>query len=160
MSCENPKPETHNPKRATCPVEIDQHALADLYAHAGEAWPNECCGLLVGTATRIERVIRARNLRESQTQYLVDPVDHFAAIRAARATNRRVVGAYHSHPASPPVPSETDRAQASYPEYVYVIVTPQKGRPGEARAYCFVGGAFVPVDLVPVGKPAIGDGRA
>lgn len=133
-------------------MEVDQHVLAELYAHAGEACPNECCGLLVGIATRIERVIRARNLRASPTQYLVDPIDHFAAIRAARATNRCVVGAYHSHPASPPVPSETDRAQATYPEYVYVIVRPaQGGRAGEVRAYRFVDGEFAPLILIPVG---------
>jgi proteasome lid subunit RPN8/RPN11 len=34
-----------------------------------------------------------------------------------------VVGFYHSHPAGPPGPSNTDAAQATWPDHSYVIVS-------------------------------------
>ena len=86
--------------------------------------PRECCGLLVGKGDEIERSVRARNLDTRPTRYLIDPEDHFAAIRDARSDGREVIGAYHSHPASAPVPSATDIAEAnSGSDFVYVIVS-------------------------------------
>lgn len=119
-----------------------------MLAHAQVAAPNECCGLLIGTAERVDRAVRARNLRESPTRFLVDPADHFAAIKSARAQRTAVVGVYHSHPASAAIPSEKDLAEASYPEYLYVIVVPPGvDRSGEAKAYRLAEGQFKSVEL-------------
>lgn len=133
-------------------VEVRQTVLQDVVAHARAEAPNECCGLLIGTSRRIERAVRARNLRASPTRYLVDPVDQLAAIRSARAEGVAVVGAYHSHPASPPVPSATDLAETSYPEFVYLIVSPGGGDcpTPDTRAYRLVGGNFRQLTIVPV----------
>jgi desampylase len=101
---------------------IPAAVLRGISAHARDAWPAECCGLLVGTANAIELAWRARNLHpESRTHYLVDPADHFAAIRSARAIGLEVVGAYHSHPAGRPRPSATDCAEAQAGAFVHVI---------------------------------------
>jgi proteasome lid subunit RPN8/RPN11 len=94
-------------------IGIRPHALRAVGAHAAETWPQECCGLLIGTAGSIEAVYRACNVHEEcGTRYLVRPEDHFAAIRVARARALDVVGAYHSHPAGRPRPSATDRDEA------------------------------------------------
>ncbi len=98
--------------------------IADMLAHAREEAPRECCGLLIGKNETVERSVRARNIDTRATRYLIDPDDHFAAIRAARSEDREVIGAYHSHPASPPAPSPTDIAEASSgPDFLYVIVS-------------------------------------
>jgi len=103
-------------------ITIPAAVLRGISAHARDAWPDECCGLLVGTAVAIELACPARNLHaESRTRYLVDPADHFAAIRSARAIGLEVVGAYHSHPAGRPRPSATDCAEAQAGAFVYVI---------------------------------------
>ena len=68
------------------------------------------------------RASRGHNLNASPTRFLLDPRDHFAAIREARASGHRVVGVYHSHPDGSSTPSKTDIAEASYSEYVYAIV--------------------------------------
>lgn len=122
---------------------MDAHARAEL--------PNECCGLLIGSGDQIARVARARNLRPSPTRYLIDPEDHFAAIRAARAEGLEVVGAYHSHPGAPPVPSATDLAEATDRHHLYVIVSPTAEAPPEVRAFRLTGAGFEPVELVPFG---------
>jgi proteasome lid subunit RPN8/RPN11 len=116
-----------------------------MLAHAREEAPRECCGLLVGKGGSVERSVRARNLDASATRYLIDPEDHFTAIRAARAQGLEVVGAYHSHPSSAPVPSPTDVAEAnSGSDFLYVIVSLVND---DVRAYRLERGAFAPCPL-------------
>ncbi len=103
---------------------IPKAVVADMLAHAREEAPLECCGLLIGVADTVERSVRARNADPSATRYRIAPDDHFAAIRAARSEDREVIGAYHSHPARPPVPSEADIAEANSGNgFLYVIVS-------------------------------------
>ena len=121
--------------------------------HARRALPDECCGLLLGRAagadTRITRAWPARNLRRSPTRYLIDPADHFAAIRAARGAGQAVVGAYHSHPASPPSPSATDEREADDAALLYVIASPAAA---EVRAYRPDAGRLKRVELQVVAR--------
>jgi desampylase len=103
-------------------IVIRAHALRSVAAHARDAWPQECCGLLLGTTRSIEAAYRARNDHEERrTRYLVRPEDHFAAIRVARARTLEIVGAYHSHPAGRPRPSATDRDEAHAGGFIYLI---------------------------------------
>jgi proteasome lid subunit RPN8/RPN11 len=105
-------------------VNVRRRILDDILAHARDEAPNECCGLLLGAFDQVERARRARNLAESPARFLIDPADHFAAIRGAREVGLRVIGAYHSHPHSPPVPSETDLAEALDTELLHIIASP------------------------------------
>ena len=114
-------------------ITIASGVVSDMLAHARAEAPRECCGLLVGIDEVVVRSVRARNLAASATRYLVDPLDHFAAIRSARADGLEVVGAYHSHPSSAPVPSATDIAEAgSGSDFLHVIVSLVND---EVRAY-------------------------
>ena len=112
-----------------------------VVAHARDAAPAECCGLLVGAHGAIASAVRARNLSTDASRFLIDPRDHIKARRDARAAGLDVVGFYHSHPHSPATPSATDLAEAAYPNHLYLIV----GLTGEAvdvRLYRFTGEAF------------------
>ena len=128
-----------------------------VLGHARRALPDECCGLLIGTAlgdeTHVSRVWPARNLRSCPTRYLIDPADHFAAIRTARRNGLRVVGAYHSHPSSPPSPSETDVREANDDELVYLIASPTLGA---VRGYRLAGGRLKRVELRTTVSPETG----
>jgi proteasome lid subunit RPN8/RPN11 len=106
-------------------VTLPQPVIDQMLAHARQEAPNECCGLLVGRRGVVESAVRARNLEASPSRYLIDPQDHFAAMKDARARGMFVVGAYHSHPSGPPTPSASDIAEASGgSEFLYVIVLP------------------------------------
>jgi proteasome lid subunit RPN8/RPN11 len=130
-------------------VRIRQDAFDRLVAHAREEKPNECCGLLIGTADLVHDVMRARNVRRSATKFQVEPADHFAAIRRARAAGLEVVGAYHSHPNGPSGPSETDRVRLTDPTMVHVIVSLAHGT-RTVRAFRFHDGTFSQLEFVPV----------
>ena len=106
------------------PATIARAALDAIVAHAREAGPAECCGLLLGTASSIAEAARTKNIADDPgSRFVVDPKDHIDGRRSARKRGLEVVGFYHSHPRSPAVPSATDCAEAAYPGHVYLIVS-------------------------------------
>ena len=122
-----------------------------ILAHADTAWPDECCGLLLGQGRMVDEVRPARNIaRDPGRRFLIDPADHFAALREARVRGRTVLGAYHSHPHGEPSPSETDIAEAVEDgQFIHVIASPpREGRPAALAAYCMTPRNFVPLRLV------------
>lgn len=143
-------------------VRLRHDALHMMTRHAIESWPEECCGLLLGLRDEIDHAVPARNAAKDRTRrFLIDPVDHFRAIRQARARGLAVVGAYHSHPSTDPVPSPTDRRDAyDDSEFIHVIVRPQSGaHPASAStvaAFRLEGDDFVPLQLVVVPEPEPG----
>jgi [CysO sulfur-carrier protein]-S-L-cysteine hydrolase len=98
--------------------------VEEMYAHAREASPEECCGLLAGRGVRAESVYRLRNVaNKAAVAYEAAPEELFAAQRRMRGRGEELLGIYHSHPRSAdPVPSQTDVKLAFYPSAVYFIV--------------------------------------
>ncbi len=104
-------------------------------AHARQEAPREACGLLAGKSGEITRVIRCANVHPTPTtRYAIDPREQLRAFRSMDAADEELVGIYHSHPASQPYPSPTDRAEAHYPDAVYVLVSLRSREP-ELRAF-------------------------
>ena len=128
-------------------MEVLRSALDALVAHARGTLPDECCGLLVGTAARIEEAVPARNVRASPFRYQIDPADHFALIRRVRRERRAIVGGYHSHPAGPSSPSATDLAEAHDPEWLHLIVSLADDAGAEVRGYRISNSSVLEVPL-------------
>lgn len=129
-------------------VHIARGALIAIAEHARRDAPNECCGLLVADGTAIVDAVEVRNEAASPTRYRVAPAEHFALIKRLRGTTRRIVGAYHSHPRSPAIPSTTDVAEAWETGFLYLIVSLEDEARPDVRAYQLEDGNFVPVTLV------------
>jgi proteasome lid subunit RPN8/RPN11 len=129
---------------------IRNAAFDALVAHAREAAPAECCGILLGRAGEIVEAVRARNIAEqSSTRFEIDPRDHINVRRDARRRGLDVVGFYHSHPCSAAEPSETDRAEAGYDDHLYVIVSLASDPPA-VSAYALEHGNFRALPFVTV----------
>ena len=126
-------------------VRIPASAITAILTHAARDVPNEACGLLVGTGHTVGRVVSTANGDASATRYAIPAEAHFAAIRDARRDGLDVVGAYHSHPRGPAVPSPTDAA-AAFAGFVFVIagLAPEP----HVRAWHLVDGNFVELRLV------------
>jgi proteasome lid subunit RPN8/RPN11 len=125
-------------------VVIAPAVVAAIIAHARDDAPDECCGLLVGSGERINEAVRTPNLERTPTRYQIDPAAHIALIKRLRGSDRAIVGAYHSHPHTPAVPSASDIAEAYYPEFVYVIVSLAGSKP-DVRAWRIRDGAVAEV---------------
>ena len=109
-----------------------------IEAEGPAAYPNECCGILVGRDSRsgrrlVERLEPGQNVFEADEQYhrfSIDPRQQMKAEKEAEAEGKVVLGFYHSHPDHPARPSEYDREHA-WPFYSYVIVAIAKGTPAD-----------------------------
>ena len=121
---------------------LGRAALDAAISHAREAAPAECCGVLLGSDEVVTEARRTRNRAIDRNRFLIDPEDHIDARREARARGLAVVGFYHSHPHSAPVPSPTDLEEASYPDHLYLIVGLSGDEP-DARLYRLEAGRFL-----------------
>jgi proteasome lid subunit RPN8/RPN11 len=107
----------------------------NIRAHGETAYPNECCGVLIGevdmggikTAIRTLTIDNAREDDEQYHRFLITPEDMMKAEQAARTMKLDVIGFYHSHPDHPSAPSAYDKDHA-LPFYSYVIVSVDKGK--------------------------------
>jgi proteasome lid subunit RPN8/RPN11 len=103
-------------------IVMSERAREALRDEARRARPAECCGLLAGQGARVEVLYPVPNAAEDPSRrYEMDPAELWAARRAALAAGYEVLGFYHSHPRTPPVPSSLDVERAYYPEAVYAI---------------------------------------
>jgi proteasome lid subunit RPN8/RPN11 len=95
---------------------------------------------------------RAANLSGDPNRYLIDPKAHLDARRDGRVQGFEVVGFYHSHPHSAPVPSPTDIAEAWYPDHLYAIVG-FVGDRADTRIYELRDARFVELALTVLSDP-------
>lgn len=108
----------------------------------------ECCGLIAARGGVPTRTIRCANVSVSPAiRYRIDAREQLAGFRSMDQAGEELFGIYHSHPASVPYPSPTDRAEAYYPDALYVLVSLRGGAP-ELRAYRIAGDAPGPEKTV------------
>ncbi len=131
---------------------LSPQQLSAISNHAEQVYPEECCGLMVGTLTAqanrggkealkslVELVplanewtptvvtedgFRDQSANSKRRRYYIDPKDMLRVQKQAREKGLKIIGIYHSHPDQVAEPSECDRAQA-WPEYAYTIVSVQ-----------------------------------
>jgi proteasome lid subunit RPN8/RPN11 len=103
---------------------LQQIHFDEMFSHAHEADPLECCGVIGGVQEEARTVYRLRNVAANPlVTYEAAAEDLFAAQRVMRNSGEHLLAIYHSHPrSSDPHPSETDVRLAYYPSAVYLIV--------------------------------------
>lgn len=118
---------------------IPRPLLDAVIAHARAQLPNECCGLLAGTIEgdlgRVTQHFPIRNDLASPTEYLTNPRDLLDAMKASRAAGTEVLAVYHSHPASPPVPSRKDIERNTWGETAVHVIIGLGGEEPVVRAW-------------------------
>src|ERR1700712_4347423 len=110
-----------------------------LRTHGEETYPNECCGVLLGTSTpegngaatsnAVHQIVRAGNTRtdSAHNRYNIAPQELVKIQRQARGLGLDIVGFYHSHPDHPAQWSQTDMAEAHWMGCSYIITSVEKG---------------------------------
>jgi proteasome lid subunit RPN8/RPN11 len=113
-------------------IRIDTEPWAAMVSHAQEAYPNECCGAMLGSLDGDRKLVREALPLENAfegaqaTRYELRPADLLAADKAARERHMDLIGIYHSHPDCDAYFSRTD-LQNSCPWYSFVVLSVQKG---------------------------------
>ena len=96
--------------------------------HGEEAYPDECCGALVGGNGSADAIVALPNTTEEgpRRRFLVRPSDYRLAEQRAGDLGAELLGFYHSHPDHPARPSQYDLDHA-WPTFAYVIVSVATG---------------------------------
>jgi proteasome lid subunit RPN8/RPN11 len=140
-------------------LQLSAAQFRQVCRHAEATYPEECCGLLLGTcelerASDTETVVvrevwpvhNAWSVQQAEAaglptdehnrgdRYWIDPRDMLAAQHYARDRALDVVGVYHSHPDHAAVPSECDR-QLAWSSYRYLILSVQQGKADDIRCW-------------------------
>lgn len=107
-------------------VEIGRATLEAAVGHLRRCLPHEGVGLIGGrpiaNGIRLERFYPGTNVDASATRYTMDPAEVIAALADIERRGLCLGAIVHSHPATPPLPSATDRREAYYPDAVVLIV--------------------------------------
>ncbi len=121
---------------------IPSPALEHIVNDAEQAYPEECCGLLVGTGdptgtVTVTRVVSSPNVAPSgkNDSFEVAPKLRFDLMRKLEGGGDRIVGHYHSHPDHPARPSRRDIEMAWEPEMVWLITAVVGGRADRTTAH-------------------------
>ncbi|HUI64116.1 MAG TPA: M67 family metallopeptidase [Bacteroidota bacterium] len=115
-------------------------ALHKIKVHSMEAYPEECCGILLGSENKGSKevldVLRIDNAKgENRTRrFLITPADYRRAEAEAEAERLEVIGFYHSHPDHPAMPSQFDLDHA-WPSCSYVIASVEERVPCVVRSW-------------------------
>lgn len=108
-------------------IELSRAAYDEIVYQAYDGDDQEVCGLLAGAYDQDHTVVTdaypAENAAETpEIRYAIDPEEQFELTERIEDAGREVAGFYHSHPAGPTQPSETDADRATWPDFSYVIV--------------------------------------
>lgn len=139
-------------------LKLTQEQQQQMYHHAQNTYPEECCGLLLGSVdshreTTVVEIWETDNVWEAENQlfapfypettgqelnkhnrFMIHPAVLLKAQKYARNENLSIVGIYHSHPDESPVPSEFDCAIA-WDTYSYLIMSVKAGKVVDCRSW-------------------------
>jgi len=104
---------------------------AAIVQHARREAPRECCGFLLGSGRRVQFALPLANVDpRPKSRYRINDRQHIEVRRWLRRLSPalQIVGVYHSHPNAPARPSASDLAEANYPDWVFAIVSLDRGR--------------------------------
>ena len=106
---------------------------------ASAAYPEECCGLLLGVedgVRRIKRVLSAKNMNydSPRNRYRIDAENLIRADEEARRSSLNLIGIYHSHPDASTRLSRFDLDHA-WPCYTYLVLSVLKGETRDLAAW-------------------------
>lgn len=132
---------------------LAETAWEDISRHAVEAFPEECCGVILsdGRSDQVRRCTNIQNAlhtldpegypRDATIAYAMDPKELESIIREAESNGAKIKAFYHSHPNHEAYFSEEDKAFASpfgepsYPDSGQIVISIYHGAVKRIAAY-------------------------
>ncbi|MBQ8356270.1 MAG: M67 family metallopeptidase [Clostridia bacterium] len=112
---------------------FDKKTVKTLCLCAQAAYPEECCGILLGkregerrTVYRVLPVENRGNVKQKTTRFRIDPLEIARIELSAERERLEIVGFYHSHPDHEAIASRTDAAYM-IAGYSYPVISVRDG---------------------------------
>ena len=114
-------------------IYLTQYDYDAIIGHAKQEAPLEACGLLGGEYRDSDAIVRRvyflKNTDRSAEHFSMDPREQFGAVRNMREHGWKLLGNFHSHPATPARPSEEDKRLAFDGTLRYLILSLKAAQP-------------------------------
>jgi proteasome lid subunit RPN8/RPN11 len=121
-------------------IRIEPEAWAVMVSHAEKAYPNECCGAMLGASDGSEKTVSVAVPLENAfagaqaAMYELRQEDLLRADAEARQRGMDLIGIFHSHPDCDAYFSKTD-LENSCPWYSFVVLSVKKGAFDHANSF-------------------------
>lgn len=113
-------------------IDLREQTTKQITMAAEQAYPHECCGILLGRNENGRVVIVDSREAANQTakeksarHFEIDPLFLYQVEREIEGSNLEIVGFYHSHPDCKAVPSQQD-LECMIPGLIYAILSVTK----------------------------------
>ncbi|MGK7942636.1 MAG: Mov34/MPN/PAD-1 family protein [Crocosphaera sp.] len=139
-------------------IYLSQTQLEQIRYHAQATYPEECCGLLLGTLEINKKMVL--EVRETDNNWTpsnsVNDLDNISTSKSQKLSKKNrfsiapnillqvqkecrdrqinIIGVYHSHPDYPAMPSAFDR-EIAWLEYSYIIASVRNGKVTEMKSW-------------------------
>ncbi len=121
-------------------LKIDARVYGRMLELAKEQAPIEACGILGGSEGHVSVFIEMTNADNAAEHFSFLPEEQFAAIKRLRAEEKKMLGIWHSHPATPARMSAEDIRLAYTSDVAYVILSLQDEANPVLKAFNVVDG--------------------
>ena len=129
-------------------LELPQSVQDDMLQDCRRRHPKEACGFLIASAAGVIcRAYPMTNVENTSIGYSMDPKEQLRVEKELRQRQERVVGIYHSHVASPAVPSPVDIQQAISPDVSYIVVSTMNAAQPDVKSYRIDGTMVTPEEI-------------
>ncbi len=156
-------------------MQLTEEQMERMYAHAKDAYPDECCGVILGPPSsepgggkmRLHPLRNVQNefherdpetyTRTARRAYLIEPFEFERILREAREKGEILRGIFHSHPDEDAYFSQEDKDAAvpfgdrpSFPNAEHIVMSVREGEVRGYKVFRWDSGAedFVEADLV------------
>ena len=107
-----------------------------LINHAEREKPNESCGILFGSENKeeikVEEIFLTKNIEQSPVNFTISAEQRLEADKMEKELQLKIIGIFHSHPASIAYPSNTDKKFMELNPEIWLIFS---GISKEFKAY-------------------------
>lgn len=129
-------------------IKIKRPLAMHLLGLAQRSADAEICGLVGSKDGVLSTCYPINNVADDpDCNFLMQPEEQAAAMQSMKDKGEAVYAIYHSHPSSPPVPSEKDLQEAGQHDAYYLIISLSTKGVLEMAAYQLNDGQVESVDL-------------
>lgn len=126
---------------------IAQNQINEIIDHCRAELPYEACGIISGVNNTVISVWRMQNESKSEKRYFVSKGNVQNIFDEILKKGEDVIGIYHSHPKTSPIPSKYDLLNHPYPKVQMIIVSLKNKKP-VIKSYEIINQHFLETTLI------------